>query len=440
MPPSDRPPDAQETAAAREAELARLDRVARREGAVLLADGAPGARQALAQTLRELGFRRVERAADGERAWRILAEKGCDLVLADWGLPRLDGPGLLERVRSHPGQRDLVFILVSGQPLDRRAMQAALESQDAYLAKPVSPEKLARRLELALQRRRTQALAGRLAALGRCEDAADVFLAAAANHPRQRWPYFGLGGLLASQGRLADAERCYARVLELDPQALAALVELGRVRESGGQAQAGRALYRQALAIDPRLLKAYDALADSLEKAGRADEALAVRRQAQAQAGGHAPPPARPPRPDRAAAPPEPPAPEAGEPAPDPPAAEELCRQGLALVAAGRLEEAAAAYGRGLELAPGSGRLWFNLAKLHLRQGRAERGRAELAAAVRLGLARRDWDLLVEAARLLDGLGRRSQAVVLLEKVLRLAPGQAEAAGLLRELTHPGGA
>lgn len=67
----------------------------------------------------------------------------------------------------------------------------------------------------------------------------------------------------------------------------------------------------------------------------------------------------------------------------------------------------------------------------------ASQGR--LADAARLGLARRDWDLLVETARLLDGLDRRSQAVALLEKVLRLAPGQAEAAGLLDELTRPGG-
>ncbi|MFH1061010.1 MAG: response regulator, partial [Pseudomonadota bacterium] len=243
-------------AAAWEAELQRLDRVARRAGAALVAEDMQAMRLLLTQTLKDLGFGRIERAADGERAWRILTTRPCDLVLADWNMPGLDGLALLERVRAHPDLRDVVFIIISGEHLDRRVMQAAEESQDAYITKPVSPEKLARRLELVLQRRRTQAQAGRMQAQGRPEDAVDVFLASAANHPRQRWPYFGLGGLLQDLGRLADAERCYERVLELDPEALAALVELGRVREAGGDAPAGRALMRQAIARNPRLLKA----------------------------------------------------------------------------------------------------------------------------------------------------------------------------------------
>ncbi|MFH1060566.1 MAG: hypothetical protein V1797_18030, partial [Pseudomonadota bacterium] len=178
--------------------------------------------------------------------------------------------------------------------------------------------------------------------------------------------------------------------------------------------------------------------------AGRPAEALAVLRQAVEQQGGGNPvrvaalarmqAAADAAQPAPAPEPEPPPAPEPADPPADPPEAEDLCALGLRLVAAGCLAEAAEAYGRGLELAPNSGRLRFNQAKLRLRQGQDAAALADLAAAARLGLLRQDWELLVEAARLLEGLERRDQAVALLRQVLRLAPDQAVAAALLAEL------
>lgn len=266
-------------------EIARLERVAERSAPVLVADDMQTMRLILGQALRQAGFARVERAADGEAALKTLKERGCDLALVDWNMPRMDGLELLGRVRSDPELEDLVFIMVTAETLDIKVIRAAEERQDAYLTKPISPEKLARRLELILERRLTTARALLLECRGETDRAVEAFLAASQNRPRARWPLFGLGGLLARLGRFEEAERCYQRVLELDPSASAALLEMGRIRQGQGRYEEARELFQQALADSPRFFKAYDALARAMLAEGDAAGALQVLSRAMAQQG-----------------------------------------------------------------------------------------------------------------------------------------------------------
>ncbi|MFH1035691.1 MAG: tetratricopeptide repeat protein [Pseudomonadota bacterium] len=268
-----------------EAEIARLERVARRQSTVLVVDDMQTMRLLLAQALKSAGFKDILRASDGESGWNMLQSQDCDLALVDWNMPRMDGLALLDRVRFDPKQKDLIFILVTAEHLDLKVMQAAEESQDAYLTKPVSAEKLIRRLEVILERRLTLARALKLEALGQVDKAVDEFMAAAANRPRLRWPFFGLGGLLFRQERWEEAERCYRRVLELDPEALGALVELGRIKEAQGLLEEGRGFFQEALTQNPRFFRAYDALSLSLSAQGRGQEALQVLEEAMAEQG-----------------------------------------------------------------------------------------------------------------------------------------------------------
>ncbi len=103
----------------------------------------------------------------------------------------------------------------------------------------------------------------------------------------------------------------------------------------------------------------------------------------------------------------------------------EACsRLGLALVLEGRFDQARAQYQRGLELDPDSGRLRYNLAKLHLRQGQEREALPSLAAAAELALAARDWELLAQTAGLLAELGHVPQARALLDQARAWAPDE----------------
>ena len=54
---------------------------------------------------------------DGEAAWEaLLVDPAIEIVLTDIGMPRLDGYGLLERLRASklPRVRDLPVVIISG--------------------------------------------------------------------------------------------------------------------------------------------------------------------------------------------------------------------------------------------------------------------------------------------------------------------------------------
>ncbi len=101
---------------------------------ILLAEDSEITRQLVSNTLRNLGYRVLE-AFDGQRAVEMLADHRVDLLISDIQMPRLDGLGLLERVRANPSTRDMPVIMLStlGSPEDKeRAMQ---RGADAYLVK-----------------------------------------------------------------------------------------------------------------------------------------------------------------------------------------------------------------------------------------------------------------------------------------------------------------
>ncbi|KMY68869.1 hypothetical protein AAU61_04620 [Desulfocarbo indianensis] len=267
-------------------EIARLERVSDRSASALVVDDQQTMRLILSQALRQAGFLNIERAADGEAALKIMRGQGCDLALVDWNMPRMDGLTLLDQVRGDEELDDLVFVMVTAETLDTRVIRAAEEKQDAYLTKPISPEKLARRLDLILERRLNTARAMLAEQRGKSDQALDIYLAASQNRPRALWPLFGLGGLLTRLGRWEEAEICYQRILEQDAEVSAAWLQMGVLRQAQGRVGEALGFYQKALEQSPRYFKAYDALAQTMLAEGDAAGAVGVLDQAMARQGG----------------------------------------------------------------------------------------------------------------------------------------------------------
>ncbi len=342
------------------AEITRLERVASRLGHCLVADGQQTMRLLLGQAIREAGFSSVHLAGDGKSAWQSLQEHDCDLAVVDLNLAELDGLGLLDRVRSHPDLAGMVFIMVSGDNLDRQVLRVAEEPWDVYLAKPVSPRRLTRRLDMVVQRRLATARALLLESGGQVDRAVEMLLGAVHDHPGFTWPLFVLARLLERAGRDGEAGECYQRALDMDPAAASALVGMGRILQKSGDGPGARALYRRALEANPSYYRAYDVLADSLALDGRGDQALAVLEAAVRRRGGQ----------------------NAGR----------LERLGGFRMQAGRYAEAEESFIKALDLRPhrhvGSNR--FNLGKARLAQGRWAEAVVDLRAAARAAAAEGD--------------------------------------------------
>ncbi len=84
----------------------------------------------------------VDIASDGEEAWEALESKDFDILLCDINMPRLDGIGLLRRVRER-SQTPPEVIMLTGQATVESAIEAMKLGAYDYLTKPYRLNELA---------------------------------------------------------------------------------------------------------------------------------------------------------------------------------------------------------------------------------------------------------------------------------------------------------
>jgi two-component system chemotaxis sensor kinase CheA len=89
----------------------------------------------LVQSILEASGFDVTAAVDGMEAWRMLQERGADLVVSDIEMPRMDGFALTEAIRTSRRFRDLPVILVTALESDEDRMRGLDAGADAYLRK-----------------------------------------------------------------------------------------------------------------------------------------------------------------------------------------------------------------------------------------------------------------------------------------------------------------
>jgi len=87
----------------------------------------------------------ADMARDGEGALDLLATFRPDVVIADIGLPGIDGHELARRVRRMPEHRDALLIALTGYGDD--PLEFAASGFDHHLVKPVDLKSLERFLE-----------------------------------------------------------------------------------------------------------------------------------------------------------------------------------------------------------------------------------------------------------------------------------------------------
>lgn len=107
-------------------------------GRVLVVDDSQAIRQLIRVNLELDGFE-VVTAADGAECLERVHCFRPDVITLDVSMPRLDGPGVVERLRRDPGTWHIPVVLVSAS--SSRLRVAAV---DAVLVKPFEPAELVR--------------------------------------------------------------------------------------------------------------------------------------------------------------------------------------------------------------------------------------------------------------------------------------------------------
>jgi len=115
---------------------------------VLVVDDEHYTRKVIRTLLTTIGVKVIQEAADGQAGLDAIRTFAPDIVLCDWEMPGLDGPGFVRAVRSpdtfpHP---DLPIIMLTAHGERSRVIEAARLGVHEYLLKPVSTQALQSRL------------------------------------------------------------------------------------------------------------------------------------------------------------------------------------------------------------------------------------------------------------------------------------------------------
>jgi DNA-binding response OmpR family regulator/cellulose synthase/poly-beta-1,6-N-acetylglucosamine synthase-like glycosyltransferase len=118
---------------------------------VLVVDDDESVRRVVQFALEEAGHEVVV-AEDGAEALVLLDDTSCDLVIADLTMPRLDGLGLVERLRSAEATRSIPIVLMTGRDGPEDAVRALRAGADDYVRKPFDMHELVARVQAKLER------------------------------------------------------------------------------------------------------------------------------------------------------------------------------------------------------------------------------------------------------------------------------------------------
>ncbi|HUU56721.1 MAG TPA: sigma-54 dependent transcriptional regulator [bacterium] len=121
--------------------------------AILVVDDHRAAAEGLAELLRADGYETYV-AFDVVSGLAILEDEAVDVVIADLVIPGMDGLDFLMAVRERwPA---LPFVILTGYGTIESAVEATRRGAYEYLTKPIDPERLARVVEKALERRKLE--------------------------------------------------------------------------------------------------------------------------------------------------------------------------------------------------------------------------------------------------------------------------------------------
>lgn len=117
------------------------------QASVLIVDDEPLVRQTLSEWMRRKNFRVIE-ADGGRQAMERIRKDEPDIVISDMVMPGMDGLQLLKEAKTI--KADIPFLMISGYPSRSTALDIMKYGASDYLAKPFTPEELARRVNRTL--------------------------------------------------------------------------------------------------------------------------------------------------------------------------------------------------------------------------------------------------------------------------------------------------
>jgi len=108
---------------------------------VLTVDDSKTMRQMLMHALSKAGFNVVQ-AEDGVEGLQVLSHSNPDAIVTDINMPRMDGFGFIEGVRSQNDYRAIPILVLTTESDGEKKERARRAGATGWIIKPFDPEKL----------------------------------------------------------------------------------------------------------------------------------------------------------------------------------------------------------------------------------------------------------------------------------------------------------
>jgi two-component system chemotaxis response regulator CheY len=126
--------------------LRRSEPVAYKDLTVLIVDDFSTMRRIMRNILRDLEFKTILEAEDGNAAFSVLETQKVDLIVSDWNMPNCTGLEFLKRVRADNRFKDTPFLMVTAEAQKENILQAVQAKVSNYIVKPFTAVPLSEKL------------------------------------------------------------------------------------------------------------------------------------------------------------------------------------------------------------------------------------------------------------------------------------------------------
>jgi two-component system chemotaxis response regulator CheY len=109
---------------------------------VLVVDDSSAVRTIVRKLLKELGYRKIDEASDGEAALGKILENHYGLVIADWNMEPMNGLALLQEISASKKSAELNFIMMTADTSIAKVIEARHAGVAAFINKPFGAEAL----------------------------------------------------------------------------------------------------------------------------------------------------------------------------------------------------------------------------------------------------------------------------------------------------------
>jgi len=113
---------------------------------VLIVDDASAMRRIVRGLLKELGFKNMREAENGQLALDELTNKKADLVVCDWNMPVMTGIDLLRAIRADENLKTIPVLMVTAEAKQENIVEAVQAGVSNYIVKPFNAATLLEKL------------------------------------------------------------------------------------------------------------------------------------------------------------------------------------------------------------------------------------------------------------------------------------------------------